>query len=138
MLNKEYLVVKDDYANMGKNSSLIKKTLIELGIDNKIIRKIAVASYEAEINMVIHAYGVKIYFSIDDDGLIKLVFHDDGPGIPDIEKAMTPGWSTASAKAREMGFGAGMGLVNIQRYSDSFDLKTSPEGTIITICFNGA
>lgn len=51
---------------------------------------------------------------------------------------MTPGWSTASAKAREMGFGAGMGLVNIQRYSDSFDLKTSPEGTIITICFNGA
>ena len=138
MLNKEYLVVKDDYANMGKNSSLIKKTLIELGIDNKIIRKIAVASYEAEINMVIHAYRGKIYFSIDDDGLIKLVFHDDGPGIPDIEKAMTPGWSTASAKAREMGFGAGMGLVNIQRYSDSFDLKTSPEGTIITICFNGA
>ena len=138
MLNKEYLVVKDDYANMGKNSSLIKKTLIELGIDNKIIRKIAVASYEAEINMVIHAYGGKIYFSIDDDGLIKLVFHDDGPGIPDIEKAMTPGWSTASAKAREMGFGAGMGLVNIQRYSDSFDLRTSPEGTIITICFNGA
>ena len=57
MLNKEYLVVKDDYANMGKNSSLIKKTLIELGIDNKIIRKIAVASYEAEINMVIHAGG---------------------------------------------------------------------------------
>ncbi len=135
MLTKKYLVKEKDYVNAGKVSSSIKKELKEIGVDESVIRKIAIASYEAEINMIIHANGGEIIFSIDDEGVITLVFADTGPGIPNIELAMTPGWSTASEKARQMGFGAGMGLVNIKRYSDSFDLKTSTEGTTITLQF---
>ena len=134
MLAKKYLVKEKDYVNAGKVSSSIKKELKEIGVDESVIRKIAIASYEAEINMIIHANGGEIIFSID-DGIIELVFADTGPGIPNIELALTPGWSTASEKARQMGFGAGMGLVNIKRYSDSFDLKTSTEGTTITLQF---
>lgn len=136
MLTKKYLVKEKDYVNAGKVSSSIKKELKTIGVDESVIRKIAIASYEAEINMIIHANGGEIIFSIDDiKGLIELIFADTGPGIPNIELAMTPGWSTASDDARQMGFGAGMGLVNIKRYSDSFDLKTSPEGTTITLGF---
>ena len=135
MLTKKYLVKEKDYVNAGKVSSSIKKELKEIGVDESVIRKIAIASYEAEINMIIHANGGEIIFSIDDEGLIKLIFADTGPGIPNIDLAMTPGWSTASDDARQMGFGAGMGLVNIKRYSDTFDLKTSPEGTTITLGF---
>ncbi len=135
MLTKKYLVKEKDYVNAGKVSSLIKKELKTIGVDESVIRKIAIASYEAEINMIIHANGGEIIFSIDDEGVITLVFADTGPGIPNIELAMTPGWSTASDDARQMGFGAGMGLVNIKRYSDTFDLKTSQEGTTITLGF---
>lgn len=134
---KTYLVKENDYINAGKVSSLIKKELKMIGVDESIIRKIAIASYEAEINMIIHATGGEIIFSLD-EGIIRIVFKDNGPGIPNIELAMTPGWSTANQKAREMGFGAGMGLVNIKRYSDNFDLQTSPSGTTITIEFKGA
>ena len=135
-MNKEFEVIKQDYMNAGKVSSQIKKILLSLGVDNKVVRRIAIASYEAEINMIIHAYGGKIYFSIDDDGTIAITFKDVGPGIPDLEKAMTPGWSTADKKARELGFGAGMGLVNIERVSDTFNIESSPAGTIIAITFN--
>lgn len=135
-MNKEFEVIKQDYMNAGKVSSQIKKLLLNLGIDNKVVRRIAIASYEAEINMIIHAYGGKIYFSIDDDGTISIIFKDVGPGIPDLEKAMTPGWSTADKKARELGFGAGMGLVNIERVSDTFNIESSPQGTTIAITFN--
>lgn len=137
MLNKSFEVVNQDYHNMGKVSSQIKKMLLQIGFDAKILRRIAVASYEAEINMVIHAYGGNILMNVDDEGLITLVFHDLGPGIPDLEKAMTPGWSTADENARNLGFGAGMGLVNIKRVSDTFDIKTSPAGTILTLTFKG-
>lgn len=134
MLIQKYLVKEKDYVNAGKVSSSIKKELKTIGVDESVIRKVAIASYEAEINMIIHANGGEITFSID-EGTIELVFADVGPGIPNIELAMTPGWSTASDDARQMGFGAGMGLVNIKRYSDSFDLKTCPEGTTITLQF---
>ena len=135
ILHKEYTVVQNDYTNAGKVSSDIKTTLNEIGISPKIIRKVAVASYECEINQIIHAFGGKVYLDVSEDGRIVLVFKDPGPGIPDINAALTPGWSTASEQARGMGFGAGMGLPNIQRVSDEFDIQSSKEGTTVTIGF---
>ncbi len=136
VLHREYQVVQDDYANAGEASSHIKQTLSQIGYPPRVLRRIAVASYEAEINMIIHAYGGKITMDVMDDGTVSLCFADPGPGIPDLEKAMTPGWSTASEKARELGFGAGMGLPNIKRVSDRFDIQTSPAGTILKLCFH--
>ncbi|MGX8680655.1 MAG: ATP-binding protein [bacterium] len=135
ILHKEYKVDRDDYASAGIVSSDIKRTLKRIGFDPKVMRRIAVASYESEINMLIHAYGGDITMDITEDGTVKLVFKDPGPGIPDVEKALTPGWSTASEQARSMGFGAGMGLPNIRRVSDDFDIQTSPEGTTLTLAF---
>ena len=135
VLHREYQVVQDDYANAGEASSRIKQTLSQIGYPPKVLRRIAVASYEAEINMIIHAYGGTITMDVMDDGSVALCFADPGPGIPDLEKAMTPGWSTAGEKARELGFGAGMGLPNIKRVSDQFDIRTSPAGTILKLGF---
>jgi anti-sigma regulatory factor (Ser/Thr protein kinase) len=135
ILHKEYTVVQDDYVNAGKVSSDIKSTLSEIGISPKVLRKIAVASYESEINLIIHAYGGKVFLDVGEDGAVYLVFKDPGPGIPDLEKALTPGWSTASEKARGMGFGAGMGLPNIQRVSDGFNIESSPAGTTLSLVF---
>ena len=135
VLRKDYTVVRDDYSGAGRVSSDVKSTLSSIGIPSPILRRIAVACYESEINMLIHAYGGDIILEVSDDGLIRMTFSDPGPGIPDIGKAMTPGWSTASEKAREMGFGAGMGLPNIKRVSDEFDITSSPEGTTIKLGF---
>jgi anti-sigma regulatory factor (Ser/Thr protein kinase) len=135
LLHKEYDVVRDDYTRAGKVSSDIKRTLSAVGISPAVLRRIAVASYESEINMIIHAWGGKITLDVMDDGTIQIVFKDPGPGIPDLEKALTPGWSTASEKARNMGFGAGMGLPNIKRVSDEFDIQSSAEGTTLTLGF---
>ncbi len=138
ILHKDYKVERDDYAAAGKVSSDIKQTLNSIGYDPKVMRRIAVASYESEINMLIHAYGGDITMDIMDDGQVKLVFKDPGPGIPDLEKALTPGFSTASEKARAMGFGAGMGLPNIQRVTDDFDIQSSQDGTTLTLSFRPA
>ena len=100
-----------------------------------VLRNIAVACYEAEINMIIHSEGGEIELNIAEDGLLSIHFNDHGPGISDLEKAMSPGWSTASEKAREFGFGAGMGLPNIKRVSDEFEIETSPQGTRLMIGF---
>ena len=135
LLHKEYDVVRDDYTRAGKVSSDIKRTLSAVGISPAVLRRIAVASYESEINMIIHAWGGKITLDVMDDGTIQIVFKDPGPGIPDLEKALTPGWSTASEKARNMGFGAGMGLPNIKRVSDEFDIQSSAKGTTLTLGF---
>jgi anti-sigma regulatory factor (Ser/Thr protein kinase) len=134
MNHLEYQVCRDDYGNAGKISSQIKKYLKELGIPPITLRKIAVASYEAEINMIIHAYGGKIYLDIHDN-LVKLEFNDVGPGIENVEKAMVKGYSTADDRARKMGFGAGMGLYNIERLSDSFKITSSKKGTVINLAF---
>jgi anti-sigma regulatory factor (Ser/Thr protein kinase) len=135
ILHKEYKVIRDDYIGAGKVSSDIKKTLSTIGVDAGVLRRISVACYESEINMIIHAWGGDITMDVTDDGVIRLVFADPGPGIPDMAKAMTPGWSTASDTARDMGFGAGMGLPNIKRVSDEFDIKTSEKGTTLTLGF---
>ena len=135
MLFEQYIVERDDYANAGKVSSKVKQYLSNLGVPSDVLRRIAVACYEAEINMIIHAWGGVINLFVSDSGIIQIVFKDVGPGITDMEKALTPGWSTASEEARSLGFGAGMGLVNIKRVSDEFDIVSSKEGTMLTIAF---
>jgi len=129
-----YVIHREDYANAGKVSSQIKQLLKQIGIQSDLLRRIAVACYEAEINMIIHSYGGKISLNINDSE-IKFSFVDIGPGIPDVQKALQPGWSTASEKAREFGFGAGMGLPNIKRMADEFELSSSESGTNLTIAF---
>jgi len=137
ILRKDYVVVRDDYAGAGRVSSDVKATLSSIGIPSPILRRIAVACYESEINMLIHAYGGDITLEIGDDNVIHMTFSDPGPGIPDIEKAMTPGWSTASDKAREMGFGAGMGLPNIKANSDILNVNSVVgKGTTVEITNN--
>ena len=138
MITYSFNVERENFVDAGVVSSKVKRILKQIGIPAAVLRNIAVACYEAEINMIIHSYGGEITLDIDDEGNVTLVFADVGPGIPDVEKALTPGWSTASAQARQMGFGAGMGLVNIKRVSDAFDLQTSPSGTTVTITFRVA
>lgn len=132
---KEYRVIKEDFQSAGIVSSNIKRLLKDLGIGGETLRKLAVASYEAEINMIIHSNGGVITLLLDEDN-ITLIFKDEGPGIENIELALKPGYSTASEKARELGFGAGMGLANIKRVSDEFDIVSSKgEKTTLTIKF---
>lgn len=135
LFHQDYQVEREDYANAGRVSSSIKGLLKQMGLNPSVLRNIAVACYEAEINMIIHSEGGEIVLNIAEDGLLSIHFNDRGPGIADLEKAMSPGWSTASDKAREFGFGAGMGLPNIKRVSDEFDIKTSPQGTQLMIGF---
>ncbi len=134
MIEMNYVIHREDYANAGRVSSQIKQLLKQIGLQSDLLRRIAVACYEAEINMIIHSYGGKIDLFIDDSE-IRFSFVDIGPGIPDVQKALQPGWSTASEKAREFGFGAGMGLPNIKRMADEFDLTSSESGTNLTIAF---
>lgn len=134
-MKKVYQVEKDNYEDAGKASTDIKRTLKALGIERKVLKSVAIACYEAEINIVIHSDGGTVTFEIDDDGLIRLSFDDIGPGIEDLELAQTPGYSTASPKARSLGFGAGMGLVNMKSVASSFDIQSSKEGTHIYMTF---
>jgi serine/threonine-protein kinase RsbT len=113
----EYDVSGDDFSKAGTASQDIKKKLQQLGIPVAVIKRTAIAMFEAEINMVIHAHGGKAAVDIEEDK-ITIVMEDHGPGIPDIELAMKPGYSTASAEARDLGWGAGMGLPNMKRNSD--------------------
>lgn len=136
ILHEEYQVNQDDYANAGTVSSRVKEILKQAGLSPDVLRKIAVACYEAEINLVIHSNGGSVIMELADDGKVYLIFKDVGPGIEDLEKAMTPGYSTADEEARSLGFGAGMGLPNIKRVSDTFDIETSPAGTKLSLSFN--
>ena len=134
MMEYRYNIVKDDFVNAGKISSQIKQLLKQLGIDADILRNIAIACYEAEINTVIHSDGGEVILIITPEQ-VQLEFIDVGPGISDIEKAMMPGYSTANEVARSYGFGAGMGLANIKRVSDEFEIKSSVDGTHLTLRF---
>lgn len=129
-----FAIAKDDFSAAGEASATIKRQLKQLGISAPLIRKIAIASYEAEINLIIHSLGGTLTVEID-DGTITIVSRDQGPGIPDINLAMTEGYSTATQSVRQMGFGAGMGLPNINRNSDHMEIASSPDGTTITMCF---
>lgn len=113
----------DDFSVAGEASSNIKKVLNKLGIPPNIVRKVAVATYEGEINMVIHADGGTIDVEITPE-YIKILLQDKGPGIKSIDLAMQEGYSTAPAEVRELGFGAGMGLPNMQKYSDYMNVES--------------
>ncbi len=106
-----------DFVNGGKASANIKILLKRLGVDSKILRRVAIASYEAEINIIAHSYGGTITANIYGDR-VYIILQDQGPGVENLDKAMTPGWSTADEQVREMGFGAGLGLPNIKKNSD--------------------
>lgn len=121
----------EDFSVAGEASSNIKKVLIKLGVAPPIVRKVAVATYEGEINMVIHADGGTIDVEITPD-IIKILLVDKGPGIKNIDLAMQEGYSTATAQVRELGFGAGMGLPNMQKYTDYMKV-TSEVGVGTTI-----
>lgn len=123
----------DDFASAGHASVQIKKNLRQLGFPPEIIRRVAIAMYEGEINMVIHARGgtadVKVY-----EDCITIILADKGPGIKDIDQAMQEGFSTASDTTRSLGFGAGMGLPNMQRYTDEMHIDTElGVGTTVTM-----
>ena len=134
-LTMHYTVDGNDFTLAGDCSSKVKKSLTQLGFDPTTIRKVAIAMYEGEINMVIHANGGFIDVSIEPDKIVA-VLNDHGPGIADIDKAMQEGFSTASNKVRELGFGAGMGLPNMKKYSDEMKISTKiGEGTIVTLTF---
>ena len=116
----------------GRGLEQYKKYLKMLGIDSGICRRVAIITYEAEINLVIHAGGGMLKAEIFEDHVV-LIAEDEGPGIADIDKAMTEGFTTASDQAREMGFGAGMGLPNIKRNSDVFNIESEVgKGTTLT------
>ena len=112
-----------DYATAGDASATIKRKLKQLGVDSAILRRVAVASYEAELNLIIHSRGGSITLQMSPQE-IRLLSRDVGPGIPDIEKALQEGYSTASEEARNMGFGAGMGLPNMKRNADAFEIRS--------------
>ncbi len=112
-----------DFTNAGYPSSEVKKVLKQLDIDGKTIKNIVIALYEAEVNVVAHAWKGKISVDIEENKITMLV-EDEGPGIPDIELAMQAGYSTASKKVRDMGFGAGMGLPNMKKNTDELVIES--------------
>ncbi len=128
----EYQVYHEDYHNAGLVSSEIKKYLTQIGLSPRLIRKIVICCYEAEMNLVIHSLGGFIKLFIDKEK-IRLLSEDTGPGIEDIELAMKEGYSTASQSVRERGFGAGMGLPNMKKNSDVMKITSSPNGTIVIL-----
>ncbi|HPF93429.1 MAG TPA: anti-sigma regulatory factor [Tenuifilaceae bacterium] len=129
----EYTIQGGDFSHAGYASSQVKKVLKQLNVDPKLIKRVVVCLYEAEVNVVAHAYSGTIYVDIDTNR-IRMRLEDKGPGIPDIDLAMQRGYSTASPEVREMGFGAGMGLPNIQSNADGFEIKSKVDvGTTVEI-----
>jgi len=118
-----YHVLGKDFSNAGKVSTSIKDTLKRMGISPAVVRRVAIVSYEAEMNLVMYATRGKVALSVSREDVI-LNIDDEGPGIPDVRLAMQEGYSTATAEMREMGFGAGMGLPNIQRNADEFHISS--------------
>lgn len=124
----------ENFVSAGQASVQVKKNLRELGFPPEIIRRVSIAMYEGEINMVIHAGGGTADVDVFEDRIV-IVLSDHGPGIPDINLAMQEGYSTATDNVRSLGFGAGMGLPNMKRYTDEMRIdSTVGKGTVITMC----
>ena len=130
-INLHYDVPGDDFTRAGEASGAVKGKLKQLGFPPDVVRRVAIAMYEGEINMVIHANGGTADVEVAPDRVV-ITLADNGPGIPDLDLAMQEGWSTATEKVRNLGFGAGMGLPNIKKYTDELTIDTKPgEGTCI-------
>jgi len=125
-----YTITRNDFENAGYASTEIKKKLKKAGVAAHIIRRAAIASYELEMNIVIHSNGGELIAEYSKDKLV-ITARDTGPGIPDINKALTPGWSTANEWIRSLGFGAGMGIPNAKNCSDEFHIESSQNGTTV-------
>ena len=123
MLQLRYTVPGDDFPRAGEASGDVKHKLKKLGYNPSAIRRVSIAMYEGEINMVIHAGGGEANVDVDPDKVV-IVLTDHGPGIADVEKAMQEGWSTAPDNVRSLGFGAGMGLPNMKKYSDEMTIDS--------------
>ena len=133
---RQFVVVRNDLSSAGKAANEIKKMMKDAGIDNKLVRRVAVAAYELEINICIHSLGGTITFILDHEKA-TIVAKDRGPGIKDVEWACQDGTSTANDWIRSMGFGAGMGLANSKRVADFFDIQSKiPSGTTVMCEFN--
>ena len=131
-----YPVEGGDLIEAGEASSKMKLTLKKLGLPQDVIRRASICMYEGEINMVIHADGGQAEVEVDADQIV-IRMEDTGPGIPDVEQAMQEGFSTTGQTARELGFGAGMGLPNMKRYSDEMTIDTEVgKGTTVTVKIN--
>lgn len=136
VIKQHYIVDGTDFTRAGEASGKIKKTLKDIGFPPQAVRNTAIAVYEAEINLVIHAGGGEIDVEITPE-YVKVVLTDHGPGIENIELAMQEGYSTAPDRIRALGFGAGMGLPNIKKYSDEMDIQTElGVGTVMTLKIN--
>lgn len=123
-ITKVYEVSGDDFTHAGEASAKVKATLKKLGYDPDAVRRVAIAMYEGEINMVIHAHGGVATVDIYPDR-VEILLDDKGPGIPDVALAMQEGYSTAPDEVRALGFGAGMGLPNIQKYTDDIRVEST-------------
>ena len=135
-LTFKFNVDGEDFTCAGQASVLVKKNLRQLGLPPEIIRRVSIAMYEGEINMVIHAGGGEAVVSVN-ESYIEIILRDEGPGIKDIEQAMQEGFSTATDTIRSLGFGAGMGLPNMKRYTDYMDIESKVGvGTTITMRVN--
>lgn len=132
-INFHFDVDGENFSSAGEASVIVKKKLRQLGVPPDIIRRVSIAMYEGEINMVIHANGGKADITVLDSEIV-ITLADRGPGIPDINLAMQEGYSTARENIRALGFGAGMGLPNMKKYTDSMEIDTElGVGTTITM-----
>ena len=130
---KTFRIAKSDFENAGKAATEIKNTLQKRGLDPKLIRRVAIAAYELEMNLVVHSDGGTLTLRVD-EGEIQIIAKDQGPGIADVNLAMQEGWTTANEWVKSLGFGAGMGLPNAKRVSDEFHIASEPgAGTTVTI-----
>lgn len=132
-IDLKYTISPDDFTRAGEASSAVKSKLKQMGVSPEAVRKVAIAMYEGEINMVIHANGGEINVIISPEE-ITMILADSGPGILDVEQAMRAGFSTAPDNIRALGFGAGMGLPNMKKYSDDMNIQTEiGVGTKVTM-----
>lgn len=133
IIKLEYDVPGDDFTRAGEASSDVKGVLKKLGLMPAVVRKVAIAMYEGEINMVIHGGGGHITVEVSSED-VRMRLTDHGPGIKDITLAMQEGWSTAPDSVRNLGFGAGMGLPNMKKYSDEMEIQSVVgEGTTVSM-----
>jgi len=135
LLNRELYIEGNDFANAGMVSTEVKSLLKKIGFDHKLVRRVAISTYEGEMNVVMHAERAKVNLSVN-SRLIEVVIEDEGKGIPDVELAMQRGYTTATEEMRAMGFGSGMGLPNIKKNSDELEIETEVgKGTTLKMRF---
>lgn len=134
IFREAFTVHAKDFAGAGEASARVKSILRMIGIDPALSRRVTIAAYEAELNMVIHSFGGGMALEISPDAIV-LTCSDTGPGITDVALAMREGYSTASSDILMMGFGAGMGLPNMKKNSDEFSIRSGRDGTELKMCF---